>query len=85
MEHVRASPTSFIIHWDTPRATPLGYIIYYNLTGEVNGVTVNTSSNSQTQSYELRVPSEGNYSVSIVALSRHLPSPVVGSPIISGQ
>ena len=83
VEHVRSSSTSFIIHWETPGTTPLGYTIFYNLSGDVNSVTVNAS-NSQTQTYELRVMSEGNYTISILALSRHLPSAVVGSPIISG-
>ena len=83
MEHVRSSSSSFIIHWDTPRTIPLRYTIFYNLSGDVNSVTVNASS-IQTQTYELRVMSEGNYTISIVALSRHLPSAVVGSPIISG-
>ena len=85
MEHVRASPTSFIVHWDPPRTTPLGYIIFYNLTGDVGSVRVNASGSLETQSYELGGLSDDNYSVSIVAVSRHLPSPVVGSPILSGE
>ena len=87
MEHVRASPTSFIVYWDPPTTTPLGYIIFYNLTGgDVCSARVNASSSSRTQSYELGGINEGsNYSVSMAAISRHLPSPAVGSPILSGE
>ena len=47
---------------------------------------VNASSSSRTQSYELGGINEGsNYSVSMAAISRHLPSPAVGSPILSGE
>ena len=83
MKYYRSSPTSFIVHWDTPRTTPLGYTIFYNITGDCNitcdadNVTVNASNDS----YNLTVMSECNYSVSIMALSRHLPSAVVGSLI----
>ena len=74
---VRQSPTSILVAWDSPGGDVTGYNIYYQrsggseLTAEVSGGT--------TESYQLEGLDNGvEYSISVVALSPHLPSAVVG-------
>ena len=85
VEHFRYSVTSLTIHWDTPSITPVGYIIYYNATdsGDIYEVSVNAS-NMPTQTFVLEGLSGDSYDISMLSLSQHLPSALVGSPITSG-
>lgn len=80
---LRDSNTSLYVGWNLPSTIPIGYVIYYWLDrADIQQVNV---SNGTTQHYVLEGLETGaNYSVSMLALSQHLPSATVGSPIISG-
>ena len=77
MHAVRQSSTSILVAWDSPGGDVTGYNIYYQrsggseLTAEVPGGAI--------ESYQLEGLDNGvEYSISVVALSLHLPSAVVG-------
>ena len=78
--YTQKNATTLYVSWSPP--TPLedvtGYVIYYSGSdGSVGNVSV---SNGRTNSYLLCGIQTGvNYSVSIVALSQHLPSEVVSA------
>ena len=81
------SPTSIRVTWTPP--TPLGdttgYIIYYNSTDIIDNVTV---SGGSTDEYTLlNLEREAEYTISIVAVSEHLPSESLTKsiPLVPGK
>ena len=68
---------SIAVTWESPGSPATGYIIYYQpKRGAVSSVMV---SGEETQSHLLDCLQRGvNYTISIVALSPHLPSALVG-------
>ena len=81
---VPLSDTSIQVSWDPPGDPTTGYVIYYQPEGgAVSSVMV---TGGDTESHQLDALQSGvNYSVSIVALSDHLPSAVVGPVTLSGK
>ena len=63
--------------WEKPNTRVTGYVIYYRAKGgAVSSIMV---SGGDTERYLLNGLQRGvTYNISIVALSRHLPSPLVG-------
>lgn len=80
---LRDSNTSLYVNWDLPSTVPIGYVIYYWLDRtDIQQVNI---SNGTTQHHVLEgLESGANYNISMLALSQHLPSATVGSPIMSG-
>ena len=65
--------TTITVNWTPPDPTPSGYVIYYSTTGDEGSVSVNSGSASQagiTGWHSM----DHVYTVSMVALSEHLPS-----------
>ena len=76
--HVNCTVTwELPMDWDKPKTRVTGYAIYYQAKGgAVSSVMV---SGGDTERYLLNGLQRGvTYNISIVALSRHLPSPLVG-------
>ena len=72
-----AAHASIAVTWESPGSPATGYVIYYQPKGgAVSNVTV---SRGNTESHLLDGLQRGvNYTISIVALSPHLPSALVG-------
>ena len=68
---------SIEVRWDSPGSPATGYVLYYQPErGAVRSVNV---TGGDTESYLLEGLQKGmTYQISIVALSEHLPSAVVG-------
>ena len=74
---VQQSNTSIEVSWMSPGSPATGYIIYYQPDG--GDVRSETISGVDTESYILSNLESGvNYNISIIAVSDHLPSAVVG-------
>ena len=93
MLSVWQTDTSLLVSWGRPLVTPTGYVIYYmrinegvahQYIEEVDHQSVTVSGDSQSLVLE-GLSIEANYSISVLARSRHLPSAIVGSPIMSGK
>ena len=87
------SDTTLLVSWTRPSVTLTGYVIYYTQINEADArqyieemdyQSVTVSGDSQSHVLE-GLSIEVNYSISMVARSRHLPSAIVGSPITSGK
>ena len=77
MSAVQQSNTSIEVNWMSPGSPATGYIIYYQSDG--GDVRNETISGVDTESYILSNLESGvSYSISIIAVSDHLPSAVVG-------
>ena len=77
MSAVQQSDTSIVVNWMSPGGPATGYIIYYQSDG--GDVRSETISGVDTESYILSNLESGvNYNISIIAVSDHLPSAVVG-------
>ena len=85
---VQQSNTSIEVSWESPGSPATGYVIYYQPKGgEVSSLDI--SGRSNTRKLLEGLESGVTYSISIVAVSDHLPSAVVGpvtaSMLISGS
>ena len=79
---VQQSDTNIEVSWMSPGSPATGYIIYYQPDG--GDVTRETISGVDTENYILSNLESGvNYNISIIAVSDHLPSAVVGTVILS--
>ena len=81
---VPLSDTSIRVSWDPPGEPATGYVIYYQPEGGMASsvmVTGGDTESHQLDGFQGRV----TYSVSIVALSDHLPGTVVGPVTPSGK
>ena len=68
------SPSSLSISWAEPSPVTTALILYYEANGVINSVAVNDGS---TTNFVLRNLRGGlTYSISLQALSSHLPSPI---------
>ena len=77
---LRAFPSSLNVSWFQPSSNTIAQILYYEANGVTNAVTIN---DSFTTSYVLENLRSGlTYSISLQALSSHLPSPIT-DPIIT--
>ena len=75
----RVNSTSIRVSWTPPNSGPsvTGYQIFYQTVGNQGSVDVGAS----TTEYTITMASDA-YNISVVALSKHLPSAVVGPEII---
>ena len=73
------------VSWKSPGGPVTGYVIYYQSEG--GGNSSDMVSGRETESHSLDcLESRVIYNISIVALSLHLPSPLVGPiTVISGE
>ena len=72
------------VSWKSPGGHVTGYVIYYQSEGGDNSSDI--VSGGETESHSLNHLQCGLYNISIVALSLHLPSPLVGPvTVISGE
>ena len=72
-----SNSTHVTVSWKSPGGPVTGYVIYYQSEGRYNR-SVNVSG-GETESHSLDCLERGvTYYISIVALSNHLPSPLVG-------
>jgi hypothetical protein len=77
---LRGSLSSLNISWFQPSPITIAQILYYEANGVTNSVTIN---DGITTSYVLENLQSGwTYSISLQALSSHLPSPIT-DPIIT--
>ena len=66
-----------------PSVIPIGYVIFYKLAHDDNWQSVMV--NGSKESYVLEgLRMDNMYNISMLSLSEHLPSALVGSPILSG-
>ena len=81
-ERLPQEPRSFRVSWTPPAslANLTGYRIYYSGAGDSGSVDVGTSTTNIT--LDNRTTSV-TYTITMVALSSHLPSPVVGPVTIT--
>ena len=72
-----SNSTHVTMSWKSPRGPVTGYVIYYQSEG--GGDSSDMVSGGETESHSLDCLESGViYNISIVALSLHLPSPLVG-------
>ena len=75
--------TSLLINWNVPSVVPIGYVIFYKLAHDDNRQSVMVNGSKESHVLEgLRM--DNMYNISMLSLSEHLPSALVGSPILSG-
>ena len=74
---VQQSDTSIEVSWDSPGSPATGYVIYYQPEGGAVS-SLNISGRINTRKLLEGLESGVTYSISIVAVSDHLPSAVVG-------
>ena len=70
-----SNSTHVTVSWKSPRGRVTGYVIYYQSDG--GGNSSDMVSGGETESHSLNHLQCGLYNISIVALSLHLPSPLV--------
>ena len=76
--------THVTVSWKSPGNPVTGYVIYYQSEGGGNSSDI--VSGGETENHSLDHLQCGPYNISIVALSLHLPSPLVGPiTVISGE
>ena len=77
VEQLSQEPRSFRVLWDPPAslADLTGYHIYYSGAGDSGSVDVGASATELTIGNRT---ADVTYTITIVALSPHLPSPVIG-------
>ena len=73
--------TSFRVSW-TPPATVTGYQVYWSGGGGYDSGNMSMGADDTTVHVTDRIP-ELTYNITIVALSEHLPSPVVGAVMVT--
>ena len=71
-----SNSTHVTVSWKSPGDPVTGYVIYYQSEG--GGNSSNIVSGGETESHTLDCLESGIYNIFIVALSLHLPSPLVG-------
>ena len=71
---VQQSDTSIEVSWESPGSPATGYVIYY----QPDGGAVSSLNISDTRKLLEGLESGVTYNISIVAVSDHLPSAVVG-------
>ena len=72
--------TNITVNWTPPDPTPSGYMIHYSTTGDEGSVSV--SSGSASRAVITGRQADRVYTVTIVALSTHLPSVPTTVPAI---
>ena len=83
---IQETPTTIRVSWAAPTsgAPPTGYLVYYSTESE-DQFSHDVMIGASEREYELTgLQSDLVYRISIVALSTHLPSPVIG-PITPGE
>ena len=77
---VQAGLTNFTVSWTPPTPTPEGYVIFFQGGDDEDSVTVEDGSTT-TVNIDGRVNGR-QYSVTMVALSQHLPSTVTSPEMV---
>ena len=72
------------VSWESPADPVTGYVIYYQTKG--GPVISDMVSGGETETHSLDGLQRGvTYYISILALSQHLPSPLVGNVTVVGE
>ena len=78
---VQVNLTSFSVSW-TPPATVTGYQVYWSVGEGYDSGNVSVGAEDRAVTITGRTP-ELTYNINMVALSDHLPSPVVGAVMVT--
>ena len=79
-----SSHVNVTVSWESPADPVTGYVIYYQTKG--GPVISDMVSGGETETHSLDGLQRGvTYYISILALSQHLPSPLVGNVTVVGE